>query len=143
MGRPARRACIGGLPLLAKGFFSTEADLRTRAKPVPTRALLLRDLDDATAGRLLATATDLGLETLVEAHDEEELDRAVALDAPVIGINARDLSTFEIDRAEQLRLVARARRETASSSQRAASSRGRRVRRPSWPERTRSSSAPR
>ena len=83
-----------------------------RAKPAPRRCSPHRDLDDATAGRLLATATDLGLETLVEAHDEEEeLDRAVALDAPVIGINARDLSTFEIDRVEQLRLVARAPRD--------------------------------
>jgi indole-3-glycerol phosphate synthase/phosphoribosylanthranilate isomerase len=100
------------LPLLAKGFFSTEADLRTaREAGAEAVLLLLRDLDDATAGRLLAAATDLGLETLVEAHDEDELDRAVALDAPVIGINARDLSTFEIDRVEQLRLVARAPRD--------------------------------
>ena len=61
--------------------------------------------------RLLAAASDLGLETLVEAHDAQELDRAVALGAPVIGINARDLSTFEIDRTEQLRLVASAPRD--------------------------------
>ena len=61
--------------------------------------------------RLLAAASDLGLETLVEAHDARELDRAVALRAPVIGINARDLSTFEIDRTEQLRLVASAPRD--------------------------------
>ena len=53
-------------------------------------------------------ASSLGLDTLVEAHDEVELDRAVALGAPVIGINARDLATFAIDRDAQLRLVARA-----------------------------------
>ena len=100
------------LPLLAKGFFSTEADLRVaREAGADAALLLLRDLDDATAHRLLDAATKLGLETLVEAHDARELERAVALDAPVIGINARDLSTFEIDRAEQLRLVARAPRD--------------------------------
>ena len=100
------------LPLLAKGFFSTDVDLRTaREAGADAVLLLLRDLDDATARRLLAAAMELGLETLIEAHDEEELDRAIALDAPVIGINARDLSTFEIDRTEQLRLVARAPRD--------------------------------
>ena len=48
----------------------------------------------------------LGLDTLVEAHDAAELARAIALEAPVVGVNARDLSTFEIDRAAQLELVA-------------------------------------
>jgi indole-3-glycerol phosphate synthase / phosphoribosylanthranilate isomerase len=105
--RAARAAAE--LPLLAKGFFSTADDLRTaREAGADAALLLLRDLDDSTARRLLDVARGLGLETLVEAHDEQELDRAVALEAPVIGINARDLATFEIDRAAQLRLVARA-----------------------------------
>jgi indole-3-glycerol phosphate synthase / phosphoribosylanthranilate isomerase len=100
------------LPLLAKGFFSTEADLYTaREAGADAALLLLRDLDDATARRLLDAATRLGIETLVEAYDGDELERAVALDAPVIGINARDLSTFAIDRARQLRLVAGAPRD--------------------------------
>jgi indole-3-glycerol phosphate synthase/phosphoribosylanthranilate isomerase len=100
------------LPLLAKGFFSTEADLRTaREAGADAVLLLLRDLDEPTARLLLGAATELGLETLVEAHDADELERAVALDAPVVGINARDLTTFEIDRVEQLRLVARAPRD--------------------------------
>jgi phosphoribosylanthranilate isomerase len=47
----------------------------------------------------------------VEAHDWAELERAVALNAPVIGINARDLSTFHIDRRAQLELVASAPRD--------------------------------
>jgi indole-3-glycerol phosphate synthase/phosphoribosylanthranilate isomerase len=100
------------LPLLAKGFFSTEEDLRT-AKEAGADAvlLLLRDLDDALVRELTAIAARLGLETLVEAHDAGELERATAIDAPVIGVNARDLSTFRIDRAEQLHLVARAPRD--------------------------------
>ena len=130
------------LPLLAKGFFSTEEDLRTaREAGADAALLLLRDLDDATARRLLDVATELGLETLVEAHDAEELERAVALGAPVIGVNARDLATFDIDRAAQLRLVAQALLAIASSSRRAGSSRARRVPRPSSPAPTRSSSA--
>ena len=73
--------------------------------------LLLRDLDDGKARELLAVADELGLDTLVEAHDAEELARATALGAPVIGLNARDLGTFEIDRSGQLELVARAPRD--------------------------------
>jgi indole-3-glycerol phosphate synthase len=94
-------------PLLAKGFFSTAEHLRT-AKEAGADAvlLLLRDLDDGLATELSAEAARLGLDTLVEAHDATELGRAIALDAPVVGVNARDLSTFAIDRAAQLELVA-------------------------------------
>jgi indole-3-glycerol phosphate synthase / phosphoribosylanthranilate isomerase len=97
------------LPLLAKGFFSTPDDLRTaRERGADAVLLLLRDLDDASARALMGVAHALGLDTLVEAHDAEELARAVRLDARVIGINARDLSTFRIDRRTQLALVAQA-----------------------------------
>jgi indole-3-glycerol phosphate synthase/phosphoribosylanthranilate isomerase len=105
--RAARKAT--DLPLLAKGFFSTREHLETaRANGADAALLLLRDLDDATARELLGTP---GLEFLVEAQDDEELQRAETLGAPVIGLNARDLSTFEIDRRAQLELVARAPRE--------------------------------
>ena len=95
-------------PLLAKGFFSTDDHLR-RAKEAGADAalLLLRDLDDGQAAALLTVAADLGLDTLVEAHDAEELDRGIALGARVLGVNARDLGTFAIDRRAQLELVAR------------------------------------
>jgi indole-3-glycerol phosphate synthase/phosphoribosylanthranilate isomerase len=108
--RAARAATAA--PLLAKGFFSTDEHLR-EAKEAGADAvlLLLRDLDDDRTRSLLRVAGSLGLDTLVEAHDAEELDRAVRLDAPVIGINARDLSTFEIDRRTQLELVARTPRD--------------------------------
>src|SRR5579864_4475147 len=100
------------LPLLAKGFFSTPEHLRTAAEAGADAALLiLRDLDDAACASLLVEAGRLGLDTLVEAHDGTELDRATALGAPVIGVNARDLSTFELDRGAQLRLLARAPRD--------------------------------
>ena len=96
------------VPLLAKGFFSTQEHLRT-AKEMGADGvlLLLRDLDDEATRTLMHVADDLGLDTLVEAHDAGELERAVSIGAPVIGVNARDLSTFEIDREAQLMLVAR------------------------------------
>ena len=95
-------------PLLAKGFFSTDDDLRT-AKEAGADAvlLLLRDLDDGETARLMGVAEELGLDTLVEAHDAAELKRGIALRARVLGVNARDLSTFAIDRQAQLELVAR------------------------------------
>jgi indole-3-glycerol phosphate synthase/phosphoribosylanthranilate isomerase len=121
--RAARAA--GSLPLLAKGFFTREADLRTaREAGADAVLLLLRDLEDDAAARLMAIASSLGLETLVEAHDAAELERAIGLGAPVIGINARDLSTFEIDRAAQLRLVARAPRDRIVIAESGIESRG-------------------
>jgi indole-3-glycerol phosphate synthase/phosphoribosylanthranilate isomerase len=108
--RAARAAT--GLPLLAKGFFSTEGHLReVREAGADAALLILRDLDDATAARLMRAAEELELDTLLEAHDEDELARATQLDARAIGVNARDLGTFRIDRAAQLALVAKAPRD--------------------------------
>lgn len=108
--RAARAAT--SIPLLAKGFFSTPADLRTaREAGADAALLLLRDLDDESCAALIAEAERLGLDTLVEAHDAAELERAAALGAPVIGVNARDLSSFEIDRHGQLALLSQAPRD--------------------------------
>jgi indole-3-glycerol phosphate synthase/phosphoribosylanthranilate isomerase len=100
------------LPLLAKGFFSTPEHLASaREAGADAVLLLLRDLDDLETAKLMAAASELGLDVLVEAHDADELRRAEALGAEVIGVNARDLSTFDIDRKAQLELVARAPRD--------------------------------
>jgi indole-3-glycerol phosphate synthase / phosphoribosylanthranilate isomerase len=108
--RAARAAT--GLPLLAKGFFFDRAALyEARANGADAVLLLLRELDNSRLADLTKTASELGLDVLVEAHDEEELARAEALGADVLGINARDLSTFDIDRKAQLELVARAPRD--------------------------------
>jgi indole-3-glycerol phosphate synthase / phosphoribosylanthranilate isomerase len=97
------------LPLLAKGFFTSEADLHAaRGAGADAVLLLLRDLDDAQAAGLLRCAAELGVDALVEAHDADELERAVRLGADPIGLNARDLGTFAVDRRAQLRLVAAA-----------------------------------
>jgi indole-3-glycerol phosphate synthase len=98
-------------PLLAKGFFTEELDLlKAKVAGADAVLILLRDVDDLRAAALISYARELGLEALVEAHDGNELQRAVALEADVIGINARDLSTFKIDTAVQLELITRMKR---------------------------------
>ena len=97
---------VSDVPLLGKGFFSTEDHLRElREAGADAALLILRDLDDEQVARLMRYASEIGLDTLVEAHDIDELARATRLDAPIIGVNARDLSTFRIDRQAQLDLV--------------------------------------
>ncbi len=102
--RAARQAAA--LPLLAKGFFREATQFAAlREAGADAVLLLLRDLDDGQASRLMRAAEELGLDTLVEAHDADELQRAVELGADPIGINARDLNTFAINRRAQLELV--------------------------------------
>jgi indole-3-glycerol phosphate synthase / phosphoribosylanthranilate isomerase len=108
--RAARSAATS--PLLAKGFFTTEAELGDlKAAGADAALLIVRDLDDRRAAALIEYARSIDLDMLVEAHDERELERAVILGADPIGVNARDLSTFAIDRHTQLELVARAPRD--------------------------------
>jgi indole-3-glycerol phosphate synthase/phosphoribosylanthranilate isomerase len=100
------------IPLLAKGFFDDQGDLlQARIAGADAALLLLRDLEDEQARLMLSGGRELGLDLLVEAHNADELERAVALDADIIGVNARDLGTFAIDRAAQLGLVATAPRD--------------------------------
>jgi indole-3-glycerol phosphate synthase len=105
--RAARSATSA--PLLAKGFFHDEAQLNGLSRAgADAVLLLLRDLDDRRAAAMLARTGELGLDALVEAHNADELARAVELGAEVIGINARDLDTFAVDRGAALELVAQA-----------------------------------
>ena len=112
LGRPASSAgvCVAAAPregLLQDGGGPADGTRSGRGRSAAPAARPRRPDSAAAPG----VATELGLETLVEAHDAEELERAVALGAPVIGVNARDLATFEIDRVAQLRLVADAPRD--------------------------------
>jgi indole-3-glycerol phosphate synthase len=60
--------------------------------------LIVAALDDGTLRRLFDLAGELGMAALVEAHDAHEVDRALAVGARIVGVNARDLRTFELDR---------------------------------------------
>jgi indole-3-glycerol phosphate synthase/phosphoribosylanthranilate isomerase len=121
--RAARAA--SSLPILAKGFFFREEEVEgLAAAGADAVVLILRNLDDGGAARLSARARAVGMDALVEAHDDRELDRAVAMGADPIGINARDLATFRIDRRAQLALVARAPRDRVVIAESGIESRG-------------------
>lgn len=89
------RAALG-LPLLRKDFILDEYQLwESRAFGADAVLLIVAALDSARLRDLLHAAKGLGLSPLVEVHSRAELDVALALDAPVIGINNRDLQTFK------------------------------------------------
>jgi indole-3-glycerol phosphate synthase len=69
--------------------------------------LIVAALDDEELGRFHARAAALGMAALVEVHDGEELSRALAVGAGLIGVNQRDLRTFEVDQDRACALAAR------------------------------------
>jgi indole-3-glycerol phosphate synthase len=93
----ARAAC--GLPVLRKDFTVDPRDVAdARLMGADAVLLIVAALDDAELRHLHQLATHLGLDALVEVHDEHELDRAAAAGATLIGVNQRDLTTFTVDR---------------------------------------------
>jgi indole-3-glycerol phosphate synthase len=94
--RAARAAC--DLPILRKDFIVDPYQLYEAAVNGADAVLLIvRALDDAELGRLYGEARGLDLDCLVEVHDEAELERALAVDAEVIGINNRNLDEGTVD----------------------------------------------
>jgi indole-3-glycerol phosphate synthase len=95
-------------PVLRKDFILDELQLlEARAAGASAVLLIVRALDDADLLALAQSARGLGLATLVEAHDERELDRALAVGPSVVGINSRDLDTFAVNLATAERLLGR------------------------------------
>ncbi len=99
---------VVGCPVLRKDFILDELQvLEARASGASAALLIVRALNDATLRRLLHFADELGLVALVEAHTSEELDRALATEARVVGVNARNLDTFAMDTPAAWELLAR------------------------------------
>jgi indole-3-glycerol phosphate synthase len=100
----AARAAVG-VPVLRKDFTVSERDVYdARIMGADCLLLIAAALNDAELRRFHGLATDLGLDVLVEIHDEAELERALAASATMIGVNQRDLITFQVDHERALRM---------------------------------------
>jgi indole-3-glycerol phosphate synthase len=96
------------LPVLRKDFMLEPYQVaEARAWGADAILIIMAMVDDAVAATLLHAARDFAVDALVEVHNETELDRALALDAEMIGINNRDLKTFATDVGVTLRLAPR------------------------------------
>ncbi len=94
----AVRAAVS-IPVLRKDFISTDYQVfEARAAGADLVLLIVAALDDALLRHLFGLISSLGMTALVEAHSADEVRRAVDLGAELIGVNARDLNTFELDR---------------------------------------------
>jgi indole-3-glycerol phosphate synthase len=98
----------------ARDFGGSYADLaavwqvtEARVHGADAILVLLALVEDSLAADLIQAAEDLEMEALVEVHSGHELERALDLGTPIIGVNARDLATLEIDRGRQIELLRR------------------------------------
>ena len=103
----AREACE--LPVLRKEFLYDPWQVaESRALGADAVLIIMAAVEDAAAAEIEAAATDWDMDVLIEVHDAAELERASKLHSPLLGINNRDLNTFETDLATTRDLARRA-----------------------------------
>ncbi len=94
------------IPILRKDFFIDEYQIyETVAFGAEAILLIPEILSVAELTKFYNTATELGLDCLVEVHNEEDIEKALAIGASIIGINNRDLHTFKVDLGVTQRLI--------------------------------------
>ena len=95
------------LPVIRKDFTVDLKDIcDARIMGADCVLLIAAALDDAELADFHALASELGIDALVETHDEAEVERALAVGASLVGVNQRDLFTFEVDQARAVRVAA-------------------------------------
>jgi indole-3-glycerol phosphate synthase len=96
------------VPVLRKDFLIHPSQvIEARASGADAVLLIVAALSDTQLGALLEAAHDLGLAVLVETHSDEDLERALGTDATIVGVNARDLETLDVDVAAAMTRVGR------------------------------------
>lgn len=106
LGYLAQVRAVSTLPILRKDFIIDLYQVYESAVAGADAILLIADLlSPDELGECLAAAGELGLATIVEVHTEEDLQKALAAGAQIIGINNRDLHTFKVDRETVARLI--------------------------------------
>ncbi len=102
---PEARAAVD-LPVLRKDFTLSARDVcDSRIMGADAVLLIASALDVEELAALHQLSASLGMDTLVEVHDEAELDRALGVGATLVGVNQRDLTTFEVDADRAVRLA--------------------------------------
>lgn len=102
----AARAAVG-LPVLRKDFTVSAKDIAdARVMGADCVLLIVAALEQAELVDFHQLATELEMSVLVEVHDEKELERAISAEATIIGVNQRDLVTFEVDQERAVRVGA-------------------------------------
>ena len=102
--RAVRAACT--LPIIRKDFlYDPYQVVEARAMGADAILIIMAAVDDALAADLEAAADELGLDVLIEVHDEAELERALRLKSELVGVNNRDLRSFKTDLAVSERIV--------------------------------------